>query len=134
MTTGTEATEKKKSGARKKAGAGKKTSKPRTGKPTETSESGSKKSDGKGLDREAFGALGARDSKVAEELMKRAMRGDPKSTNILAEMAKKEDEEKEALEHGPLRSQAMEWAAEPPWQGELETGKGETGSGGREPE
>jgi hypothetical protein len=66
--------------------------------------------------------------------MKRALKGDAKSTNILAELAKQEAEAKEALGHGPLRSQALEWAAEPPWQDELDAEKAETGHGSREPE
>jgi len=142
MTTGAEATEKKKAAAGKKAGAGKRTSKParekrskpRTGKSRGPEQPEPDEDDGKGLNQEALGVMGDRGSKLAEELMKRAMRGDPKSTNMLAELAKKEADVMEALERGPLRSQALAWAAEPPWQDELDEEKAETGIGVREPE
>jgi hypothetical protein len=83
---------------------------------------------------EAHTLMGQWSSKVVASLMDQMAKGDRKSAQLLVELAKTEAAAKEALEHGPLRSQALLWAAEPPWEGDW---PGETeypGGGGPEPE
>lgn len=82
----------------------------------------------KSLSEEAHSAVGAESSAIVEHLMERAKRGDRKSAQVLVELAKREAEAKEAALHGPLRSQALSWAAEPQWEDELNEEKAETRS------
>ena len=78
--------------------------------------------------------MGARGSKIIEQLLVQAMKGDMKSAQMLVSLADKEAEAKEALRHGPLRSQALAWAAELPWQDEEDQKQTETGGESREAE
>ncbi len=86
------------------------------------------------MNTEAHEAIGKESSTIVECLMVKAKKGDTKSAQILVELAKREAEAKEALDHGPLRSQALAWAAEPQWQDEVDPEKAETGGGSREAE
>jgi hypothetical protein len=83
---------------------------------------------------EAHSVMGSRTSLIVENLLERTMRGDGKSAQMLQGLANKESEAKEVLKHGPLRSQALAWAAEPPWQDELDAETVETGGGSPEVE
>ena len=135
METETKAAGAKKAEAEKaKATARKKARKPRTKKPEDTDSSGAGTDKGKSLSEEVLTAMGAESPEIVEHLMLRAKRGDRKSAQMLVKLAKKEAEAKEALQHGPLRSQALAWAAEPPWQDEVNEDTAETGSGSREAE
>jgi hypothetical protein len=98
---------------------------------TQNSETGNDKASMGG---EAHSVMGSRTSLIVENLLGRTMRGDGKSARMLQGLANKESEAKEVLKHGPLRSQALAWAAEPPWQDELDAETAETGSGSREAE
>jgi hypothetical protein len=123
----------KEAGKKKKAAAvRKKASRPRIKEPTRTDKSSSNTNEGKSLGEEAFSVMGAQASKIIERLLMQAMKGDMKSAQMLLNLANKEGEAKEALRHGPLRSQALAWAAELPWQDEVDPKQGETGSGSRE--
>jgi hypothetical protein len=110
----------------------KKASKPRTEEPTKAAEPIPSADEAKSFGEEAFSMMGARGSKIIEHLLERAMKGDMKSAQMLLSLANKEAEVKEALRHGPLRSQALAWAAELPWQDEVDPKQAETGGGSRE--
>jgi len=62
--------------------------------------------------------MGSQAWAIIERLVIQAMKGDVKSAHMLVGLAKKEEDAKEVLRHGPLRSQALAWAAELPWQEE----------------
>lgn len=132
------ATETKAAGAKKpgagttKATARKKRSQPRTKKAEDTESSEPGLDMKKSLCEEAHTTMGSESSSIIEHLLARAKRGDMKSAAMLVELAKNETRAKEALKHLPLRSQALLWAAEPPWQDEVDRDKAETGSGSRE--
>jgi len=123
----------KAAGEEKKAPAvSKKASKSRTKEPRRTGEPIPNTIEVKSLGEEAFSVMGAQASKIIERLLMQAMKGDMKSAQMLVNLANKEAEAKEALRHGPLRSQALAWAAELPWQDEVDPKQGETGGGSRE--
>ena len=86
------------------------------------------------LSEEAHTVMGRLSHVIVEHLLVRANQGDMKSAQMLVELAKEEAEAKEVLERGPHRSQALAWAAEPPWQDEVDGEKAETWSGSREAE
>jgi len=143
MTKGRKATEQKRVGTGTRGGAGetkravsgkKKASKRGTGGPTkaENSESGTCKE--KRLGEEAHNVMGSRTSTIVEHLIGRTRAGDKKSAEMLKDLAEKEAEAKEALEHGPLRSQALAWEAEPQWQDPVDPENAETDCGSREAE
>jgi hypothetical protein len=134
MTEETKAAETQTAGAKKKATKRKKASKPRTKKPEGARKAGSRTKKEKSVNAEAHFVVGSRLSTIVEHLLGRSMTGDTKSAQLLVGMADKEAEAKEALRHGPLRSQALAWAAEPEWQDEMDMEKAETSSGGREAE
>jgi hypothetical protein len=90
--------------------------------------------DGEVLCEEAHKAMGGLSSTIVLQWLTKTMKGDKTSTHLLTDLAKKEAEAKEALEHGPLRSQALEWAAEPQWQEEMDGDKAETSGGSLEVE
>jgi len=110
----------------------KRASKPRTEEPTNAAEPVPSADESNSLGEEAFSMMGARGSKIIEHLLERAMKGDMKSAQMLVSLANKEAEAKETLRHGPLRSQALAWAAELPWQDEVDPKQAETGRGSRE--
>ena len=78
--------------------------------------------------------MGTLSSKILEHLVTQTIKGDMKSRQFLSDMAKKEAEAKEEFDHGPLRSQALAWAAEPPWQDVVDPKQAETCGGSREVE
>jgi hypothetical protein len=134
------ATEAKVAGAKKaeagkrKATARKRASKRGTKKPEDTETSRPSKRNGRSLTEEALIATGAQSSTMVERLMMQTMMGDAKSAHLLADLAQKEAEAKEVLDHGPLKSQALAWAAEPQWQDVVGPEQAETCDGSREAE
>jgi hypothetical protein len=134
MATNASAAEAKKAGAKKKATKGKRESKPRAEEPTETNETETIAEESTSLSEEALKVMGSQSAKIAEQLLEQTIKGQKKGAQMLSKLAKKEAEAKEALDHGPLRSQALAWAAEPQWQDEAEDENAETGSGSREAE
>jgi hypothetical protein len=134
------ATEVKAAGAKKaeagrtKATASRKASKPRTKKSEDTETSKHSKEKERRLSEEALVLTGSESSKIVERLMTQAMKGYAKSAEMLSDLAKREAEAKKAMEHGPHRSQVLAWAAEPPWRGESDEEKAESGGGSLEAE
>ena len=98
----------------------KKASKPRTEEPPGTAKPSACTDDEKSLGEEAASAMVARAWSIIERLVVQAMKGDMKSAQMLLDLAGKEGEAREALRHGPLRSQALLWAAELPWVDDLD--------------
>ena len=139
-TGGRMATETKAEGAnraeagKRKPAASKKERKPRTKNPEEADNSGAITDEDRSLSEEAHTVMGRLSHVIVEHLLVRANQGDMKSAQMLVELAKEEAEAKEVLERGPHRSQALAWAAEPPWQDEDDGEKAETWSGSREAE
>ena len=78
--------------------------------------------------------MGAQSWAIIERLMVQATKGDTKSAQMLVSLASKEADAKEALRHGPLRSQALAWAAELPWEDEEDQKQTEAGGESREAE
>jgi len=138
MTTGIEAAEAKTAGAKtkatKKATKRKRASKPREKKLKGADNPGATADDESGLSTEALTVVGSRASRIVEQMLFGIVRGDSKTAQMLVELAKTESEAKEALRHGPLRSQALAWAAEPQWQDEVNPEQAETVGGSREAE
>ena len=141
MATPEKAAEVKKAGAgsmkatagnRKAAGVRKKASKTGTEEHTKSDKPGPNTVDAKSLGEEAFSVMGAQASKIIERLLVRMMQGDMKSAEMLVMLANKEAVAKEALRHGPPRSQALAWAAELPWQDEVDPKQAEVSGGSRE--
>ena len=142
MTSGEKETERMRVGAgtrgadggTKKAVSGKnKASKSGSGESKRTKNSGKDKKNSS-IGGEAQNVMGTRTSSIVGSLLERTMRGDAKSAQMLVGLSDKEAEAMEVLEHGPLRSQALAWAAEPQWQDEVDSETAETGSGSRESE
>ena len=67
------------------------------------------------LRREADKQVGRDARKLAVALMKKALKGDVKSTKALMDLAKMKSAD--PVEELPYRSLAAEWAAEPLWTG-----------------
>ena len=139
-TGGRMATEAKAAGTKRnnagkaKATSRKKESKARTTQPEDMEGSEPGTGENTSLREEALIVAGSQSSSVVERLMVQVMRGDAKSTQMLAKLAKKEAEAKQALKHGPLRSQALAFAAEPQWQDEMNEEKAESSGGSQEAE
>jgi hypothetical protein len=119
---------------KKETAFGKKASKQKTEEPTRTDKQSLITDEEKSLGEEAVSVMGAQASKIIERLLVQMMKGDMKSAQMLVDIAKKEGEAREALRHGPLRSQALTWASELPWLDDVEPKQAETGSGSREAE
>jgi hypothetical protein len=125
----------KATGGTKKAVPGKKTaSKSRSKGRTKAQDSGSDTGMEQSLGHEAHTVMRAQASKIAGDLLRRSMLGNLKSAQMLVGLSETEAEAKEALDHGPLRSQALEWAAEPQWQDEVDAEKAEAVSASEEVE
>jgi len=89
---------------------------------------GVKRSSGK----EAHHLMGCLSGAIVGQLAMRSKQGDPTCAKALVGMADKEALARKASDHGPLRSQALAWAAEPPWQEEIDQQAAETVNGSRE--
>jgi hypothetical protein len=136
MATPTKATGIKRAGAeseiaaaedRKAATVRKKASKSGIEERTRTDKSQANPPEVKSLGEEAFDVMAKLASKLVERLLTEAMKGNMKSAEMLVKLAFKEGEAQEALRHGPLRSQALAWAAEQPWQDEVDPKQAESG-------
>ncbi len=71
-------------------------------------------------------------TKIADSLVKSTLDGHVLSARLLIELAEGNIEPEEAMAMRPLRSMALELAAQPPWRPETENRKTSVGSWGPE--
>jgi hypothetical protein len=88
----------------------------------------------KKLNEQALKLVDEKATEIAQSLLDSTLEGHVLSARLLVELAEGNLEAEEAMTMRPLRSQALELAAEPEWPGEGIEAAAETAVGSREPE
>ena len=88
----------------------------------------------KKLNKEALKLVDEKAPEIAKSLYESTIKGHVLSARLLVELAEGDVEAEEAMTMRPLRSIALELAAEPQWKGEETEAGAEMCSGPREPE
>ena len=88
----------------------------------------------KALNEAALNLVNEKAKEIVQSLYNSTIEGHVQSTRLLVELAEGNVEAEEAMEMRPLRSFALDLAAEREWPGEVAVAAAETGVGSREPE